>query len=195
MARYLQQSQKTSFAKNFFRWDSEMMVQKHFIVEHYYGNKLPSVKPKEKNFVASTRALKWKNLEVLKEIFDRKEVVSAGATLDMKPLPHQEFLDKISKSYAIIIVSLGDISPNTILDAIRCNKPFILTKETGLTLRIKDIAVFADPQNPDDIEKKVLWLCNSANYEEQIRKVESFNFSHSWEEIAEEYVEIYKNLK
>ena len=49
---------------------------------------------------------------------------------------------------------LGDISPNLILDAVRHNKPFILTQENGLTDRLGDIGLYVDPENVDDIKEK-----------------------------------------
>jgi glycosyltransferase involved in cell wall biosynthesis len=144
--------------------------------------------------VGTTRNLKWKNLNLLKKVFAFESVVQSGVSLDMEVLPHEKFLDKISNSYAVILVSLGDISPNMILDAIRLGKPFIATKETGIYERIKDIALFVDPQDPNDIEAKVLWLTKEENYSLQKQKVESFNFVHNWQEMAGEYIDIYKKL-
>jgi glycosyltransferase involved in cell wall biosynthesis len=113
----------------------------------------------------------------------------------MTTLPYDQFLAKISGSYSVILVSLGDISPNTILDAIRYNKPFIVTKETGLYDRIKDISIFVDPKSQKDIAEKVLWLSDPVNYREQQNRVENFNFSHSWEDITEEYMAVYNSIK
>lgn len=185
----------TEWQKDIFMEPYDLSRQKHFIVENYYGPKLHSEQPTEKNFLASTRKIKWKNLNLLEKVFQRGDVVASGANLDMKALPHDEFLSKISYSYAIIIVSLGDISPNTILDAIRYDKPFIVTRETGLYERIKDIAVFVDPKDQNDIAQKVIWLSNPVNYEEQQNRVKSFNFKHNWEDIAKEYITIYDSLR
>ena len=72
--------------------------------------------------------------------------------------------------YAFILVSLGDISPNMIMDAIRFNRPFIVTRETGIYERIKDIAIFVDPENTEDIAEKIIWLSEPENYEKQKEK-------------------------
>ncbi len=185
----------TEWQKNIFMEPYGLSEQKHFIVENYYGPKLVSTDSSTKNFMASTRKLKWKNLGLLESTFKQKDVVASGAILDTMPLPHNEFLQKIGESYAVIIVSLGDISPNTILDAIRCGKPFIVTRETGLYDRIKEIALFVDPKDPNDIAQKVIWLSDPMNYEAQQKRVKSFNFSHIWEDIAKEYMAIYDFLK
>lgn len=185
----------TEWQKNIFMKPYGLSTQRNFIVENYYGQRLSSFVPNKKNFVAMTRKLKWKHIEQLQKIFRRKEVSLSGIILDTAIVPHDEFLEKMRHSYAVIIASLGDISPNTILDAIRCGKPFILTKETGLIPRIKDIGIFVDPQNEDDIAEKILWLSKEENYQEQKKKIESFTFVHSWEDIAEEFMDVYNHIK
>lgn len=184
----------TEWQKNIFMQPYGLQNQKHFIVENYYGEKSFGVLATNKVFVGTTRNLKWKNLSMLKKVFQSEEIVYANAELDTTPLAHSEFLEKIKSSYAVVVASLGDISPNTILDAIMVGKPFIVTKETGLYERIKDVAVFVDPQSPEDIKEKVLWLNNEANYQMQKRKIEAFTFTHTWDEMAEEYLNIVKSL-
>lgn len=185
----------TEWQRDIFMEPYELAEQKHFIVENYYGPKVTSKEPARKNFIAAVRRLKWKNIHTLEKVFRGKEIMDSGVSLDIKTVPHEPFLEKLSSSYAVIIVSLGDISPNTILDAIRYNKPFILTKENGLYNRIKDIGIFVNPQDPREIAEKVIWLSSQANYKGQKEKVESFTFTHTWEEIAAEYMAIYNKIK
>ena len=158
---------------------------KLFFVENYYGLKEESFKPKDKEFIASTRPLVWKNLDVLKEV---------GVKIHLENSPYKEFMDKLARAYAVILVSLGDISPNLILDAIRYNKPFIITEENGLMDRIRDIAIIVNPKNPSDIKNKVLWLCEKDNYNNQVKKIKNFNFLHTWKEIADEIIDIWKTI-
>lgn len=184
----------TEWQKEIFMRPYGLENQKHFIIENYYGPKLVSQEPAVKNFVAATRKLKWKNIELVEEIFSKPEVRDTGAILDTGTVPHEEFLDKLAASYAVIIASLGDISPNTILDAIRLDKPFILTRENGLMPRIKDIGIFVDPENKEDIAEKVKWLLDPENYEAKRKQIVRFTFTHSWEEMAQEYIDTWNNL-
>ena len=64
-----------------------------------------------------------------------------------------------------------------------------------MTPRIKDVSIFVDPKSGKDIEEKVLWLCDEANYAAQKKKVESFTFTHMWGQIADEYVAIYTKIQ
>lgn len=164
--------------------------EKTLIIENFYGKFLNPIQITNKIFLASTRHLFWKNIDALKDVFEDENIKKTGFILDTKIYNHQDFLFHISNAYAVILVSLGDISPNMILDAIRYGKPFIVTREIGIYDRIKNIALFADPLNKNDIKEKVLWLSNSENYQIQKNKIRSFSFTHSWEEIAEKFLKI-----
>lgn len=156
------------------------------IVENYFGPKETSFVPVTKNFLAAARPLKWKNEKRLRAAFARPEVIQTGAFLDAERKRFDSFMEHMASCYAVILVSLGDISPNMILDAIRYNKPFIVTRENGLTSRIKDCALFVDPENEADIAAKIVWLSNPENYAAQKAKIEAFTFQHTWEAIADE---------
>jgi glycosyltransferase involved in cell wall biosynthesis len=77
-----------------------------------------------------------------------------------------------------------------ILDAVRVGTPFIVTKENGITDLIKNAALFVDPQNKKDIVEKIVWLADPANRATQAKKVQAISYIHSWEQIANEIVEI-----
>ncbi len=153
---------------------------------------------REKVFLAAARPLKWKNFSRLREAFAlaKEKLGESGAdlVLDLEPVSREEFMKKMADCYAVILVSLGDISPNTIMDALRFNRPFILTRETGIYERIKDAAVFADPESVGDIAEKIAWLARPENYEAQKEKVRRFSFAHSWNEIAAEIFKIAESL-
>ncbi len=159
-------------------------------VENFYGEKLSPALSQTKNFIAGTRKLKWKNLDVLKEVFEK----IPEAELDLNNYPHEEFMKKISECYASILVSIGDISPNMILESIRYNQPFILTEENGLMDRIGDIAITVNPKDPADIAEKVRWLLKKENYDAQVEKIKNFNHTHTWTQLAEEVINLYKKL-
>ncbi|MBP9701592.1 MAG: glycosyltransferase family 4 protein [Candidatus Pacebacteria bacterium] len=165
----------TNWQKDIWEKPYSLDEKKVSIIENFYGPKI-SCETKNKTILGSTRSLVWKNLDSLPE-----GVVT-------KQMTYEEMMRAMSDCYAVILVSLGDVSPNMILDAIARNKPFILTKENGLTERIKDCAIFVDPKNPIEIEEKVNWLIN--NYDAQKKKVEAFTFTHSWEEIAQEFLKL-----
>lgn len=170
-------------------------LDKTTVAENFYGPKEDSGYenfPARKVLVGGTRQLKWKNLEALKRAFALAKAHLPDLELDLSIVDYERFQAKIRGSYAVILVSLGDIGPNLIMDAIRLNKPFICTKETGLYDKIKDIGLFVNPQNENEIAEQIVFLSQKVNYEAVIDRIKSFNFTHSWEEIANEFLNLAK---
>lgn len=165
------------------------------IIENYYGDKESSSLPPGRHFIASTRPLVWKNHERVKEAFQIASTTHTDLSYDNSTVPFKSFMERLSRSYAVIQASLGDISPNMVLDAIRHDKPFIITRETGIADRIKDCAIFVDPEDVNDIAQKIIWLCDPINYEQQANKVKVFTFRHTWRDISDEILKLIKEIK
>ncbi len=193
----------TAWQRDIFAKPYRLNLPKCFIVENYYAPhdriKIRSyLNPKTKGqsgepkvFVGGTRELKWKNMPRVKEAFAWVQESGVPVALQFEIGSRGRFLQDIQSSYAVILASLGDISPNTILEAIEYGKPFILTRETGLYEKLKDIAVWVNPESVDDIAEKITWLADEKNYAAQAAKVRAFSFTHSWEEIASKILNIY----
>lgn len=182
----------TDWQRQIFILPYKIEPNKTLIVENFYGPKESDLEPKEIDFVASSRKLVWKNLDLLKTIFSRISDQKPETKLFLDNLPYDKFMEKMASCFAVVLVSLGDISPNMIMDAIRLNRPFICTKEIGIYDRVKDAGVFVDPQNEQEIEQAVKYLLTEEGYREAKRRVSSFNFIHTWQDIASEFIEILK---
>jgi glycosyltransferase involved in cell wall biosynthesis len=165
------------------------------LVENYYGPKQSDKDFESKTFIASARNLVWKNFDVLKNVFNKVASDHPETVLFTDNLPYPKFIEKMSKAYAVILVSLGDISPNMILDAIKLNRPFICTKEVGIYERIKNAGIFVNPLNEKEIEEAILYLLTEEGYRKTKEKVTDFNFIHTWDNIAEEFLTVASNLK
>lgn len=167
------------------------------IVEDFCGEREVFVEPENRMFVAGTRPLKWKNTEFLKECFaEAQEVLQKlnieSVELDCGKAVYDSFLEKIRRSYAVVLVSLGDASPNMIWDAVRCGTPFIVTRENGIMHHIGDAALCVDPKDKKSLVDQIVWLANPQNRAQQAEKVKKITFSHSWKQIADEIVAIWK---
>jgi glycosyltransferase involved in cell wall biosynthesis len=192
----------TAWQSDIFSEPYRLKLEKCVIVENFYGPRREasySIVPQNngiatKVFVGSTRELKWKNLTRLGEAFKRTQESGLNIELRLQTGNREQFLEEVASSYAVVLVSLGDISPNTILEAISFGKPFILTRETGLYEKLKDIGVWVDPENVDDIAAKIEWLADDRNYELQKKKVEAFTFTHSYDEIGKEILDVYRRI-
>ncbi|MEK7208363.1 MAG: glycosyltransferase family 4 protein [Patescibacteria group bacterium] len=189
----------TAWQRDIFEKPYRLYLKKCFIVENYYGPPTRSdlgagersdLSGRVKVFTGGVRDLKWKNIPRVQEAFERVQQKGVPVSLELQTGSRGKFLQDIQDSYAVILASLGDVSPNTILEAISFGKPFILTRETGLYERLKGIGIFVNPESVEDIAAKIEWLADEKNYEAQRRKIEAFTFTHSWEEIAGEIMNI-----
>lgn len=162
-------------------------LAKTTMIENYYGPKESSLESDSKTFVGGTRQLVWKNLDNLARNFFTAKLRDGSLQLDLENAPYEEFVEKIRRAYAIILVSLGDVSPNMILDAIRLGKPFILTRETGLYDRLRGVGIFVNPESDKEIIEAIMTLANPEEYNRWRAKVNQFTFTHTWQQIAEEF--------
>lgn len=185
----------TTWQRDIFVKAYGLNIEKTDIIENFYGEKESDIDIKNPVFVASTRNLVWKNLNVLDKVFDKIQILHPEARLYKNNVPYESLMAIMANSYAVVLVSLGDISPNMIMDAIRLNRPFICTKEVGIYDRIKDVGIFVDPLNEREIEKAILEILNKDGYEKAKEKVRKFNFTHSWRQIADEFLAVYQSIK
>lgn len=147
-----------------------------------------------KIFIAGTRKLRWKNLVLLEQAFTLAQKRQPEIVLDLATVLYEQFLEKIKKCYAVILVSLGDISPNLVLDALRSGKPVILTKETGLRERLGEAVIWVDPKNKEEIAEKIIWLADEGNYKQICHRALAFDFKHPWSKIADEFLALAEKI-
>lgn len=185
----------TQWQKKFFEKVYDLDETKTFIIENYYGEKAEGREPKEKNFLFAGRKIMFKNLKLLEEIFEEFKKEGRDFQLEIiDNLSHNESLEKIKNSYALIIPSVSDFAPNFIVEGLSFNKPFILTKECGLADKLEGLGVFIDPFDKNSVKEAILSLMEENNYNKYKKKIADFNFTHSWQEIADELLSIYKKL-
>ncbi|MBP6858745.1 MAG: glycosyltransferase family 4 protein [Candidatus Pacebacteria bacterium] len=185
----------TEWQKGIFEKAYGLDPRKNAIVENYCGEREPVVEPENRMFVAGTRPLKWKNADFLKECFTEAQDSAqrlnfAPIELDCGKAVYDSFLEKIHRSYAVILVSLGDISPNMIFDAVKCGTPFIVTEEIGIKHLLDDAALYVNPKDKKAIVDKIVWLSDPANRAAQAEKVRRLAFTHSWAQIGEEIIAV-----
>lgn len=195
----LQSTDKVIFST---KWQRDIFIKaysldesKTDIIENYYGPIESTSDVSNLDFIGSTRNLVWKNLDILKNVFTEVISLNSNVKLYTQNVIFEDFINLIKNSYAVVLVSLGDISPNLILDAVRLGKPFICTKEVGIYDRIKDLGIFVDPLNESEIKNAVLKLLDKNEYNNIKNKLKNFNFIHDWDSIAGEFLEVYNKIK
>ncbi|GMU73921.1 MAG: hypothetical protein AMXMBFR44_1200 [Candidatus Campbellbacteria bacterium] len=162
------------------------------IIENAFQKKTDeAVQPSRKDFVCIVRDLKWKNTDTLMRAFVLAKQKAPTALLDMRfDVSHEETLTALKRCYCAILVSLGDISPNLVSEALSYGKPVILTRETGLTERLGDIVLYVDPLDEVAITDAVVQMCNDTIYKTFQGRVQEFSFVHSYKDIAREFTNL-----
>jgi glycosyltransferase involved in cell wall biosynthesis len=160
------------------------------IIENYFGSKIGDTTAVRKNFVWAGRNIRLKNLTNIEKAFVEARKVNPEIELQVVRLGHAELLQKIRDAYATISVSLSEVSPNFVIESVYCGKPFVTTKYCGISDRLGDTGLYADPNDVENIKEKILYLAQAKGYTEYLEKNRAFNFSHSWEEIALEFLRI-----
>lgn len=181
----------TTWQRDIWLTPYNLFAQKIFTVANRFDVKISDQPASKKNFIFATRRLHYKNIERFSAAFAAAQKIQPEISLEIyHDLPHAQLLAKLKTAYAAVMPSLGEISPHFILDALRCNKPFLLTSESGFAEQLKNVGVLAHPKQHDDLLAKILWLVDDQNYLATQTQVRQFNFTHSWSEITEEILRI-----
>lgn len=185
----------TTWQRDMWLAPYDLAAQKIFIVENRFDEKISNAQAAAKNFIFATRDIAYKNIEKFKAAFAAAQKLRPEISLELHHnTPHAELMKKIATCYAVVMPSLGEISPHVITDALRCNKPFLLTHESGYAEKLKDVGVLVDPLSEQDMTEKILWLADDANYTATLGRVRAFDYTHSWAQIADELLAIAQKI-
>jgi glycosyltransferase involved in cell wall biosynthesis len=165
------------------------------IIENAVSERVEPVAFTKKNFVCFSRDIPLKNLARLSVAFENARTKDPTLSLEVGHVTQAELVERVRSCYAVIVPSLSEITPNFVLDAIRCGKPFIQTKYSAYAETFKDYGLSVDPLSQDDIEKKVLELADPAVYDRLMAHARAHPFTRSYDDIAAEFVTLAQSLK
>lgn len=170
----------------------DLASKKTSIIENAFQKQFDeAITPVKKDFVCIVRNLAWKNTEMLRRAFARAQQRVPQAVLDIRhDVSHEETLSALRSCYCAILVSLGDISPNFISEALSFGKPVILTRETGLAERLGETVLYIDPLDEHSIADAVVEMCNDVIYATFQERVRAFGDTRTYRDIAREFLHI-----
>lgn len=153
-------------------------------------------KGEKKHFVyAAARQLVWKNAPVAEAACAIAQKSVPEVELDfLFDMPRDKAIEKIKHAYAVVLTSLGDISPNYILRALSLGKPVILTTENGLRDRIGDAALYVNPLDTDAVAQAFIALCDPVTYGVYQTRVQALSFTHTYADIANEFLRLFTTI-
>lgn len=124
------------------------------------------------------------------------EVEGLGENVFIKEsMIHSELLNFLSDAWLIILPSISEVSPNTVLEAIKLGKPILLTQECGFYEKYKESLLFFDPQDYSDMSSHINHLKKEENYTKYIEKIKNINTDRDWSSVSNDYLEVFNNVK
>ncbi len=162
------------------------------VIENPIQPKLESHEPARKNFLFYTRQIALKNSEAFRRAFTKAKNVYPDIELEEGVIPKEELMQRMQDCYAVVLPSISDVTPNYIVDAIRCGKPFLLTKYSGFAERFHDLGVIVDPLSEEDMTRGVMTLAEDKSYESYKKHLAEFSEVHTFDDIAKEFLAITK---
>lgn len=183
----------TEWQKEIWQKPYKPFAEKTLIVENYYPVREKAAVPTAMNFIWAVRPIKLKNGDTLRAAFSRLQKDVPNAVLDDTRSTHEELMQRISECYAVVLPSISEVCPNLIIDAIKFGKPFLCTGDSGIYAKLQDVGVFVDPLSGDSIYEGLRKLSDPAQYAQYVQKVQNFTYTHSWSEIADEFLNAYKS--
>lgn len=145
-----------------------------------------------KIFLSPSRDIFIKNKKRLLEAFEKIKQKYEGVVLDTEQVSHEVLLQKMAKSYAIIVNSFSEVSPNLVSDAINYDLPVILTSDNGLSEKLQNMVIFTNPFSTEDLICNIETILEPEVYQDFKRNILLNSHGHSWDEIAQEFINLYQ---
>ena len=140
------------------------------------------------------RDLKLRNKKKLLEAFQIAKRTASDIVLETGQLPQEELIENIRRGYAVILPSISEVSPNLVLDALRCGKPFILTKYSEYATTFADLGLFVDPLDVNDIAGKIVKLADDNVYADLSRRIKARPLTRTYAQLADDFIALAKTL-
>ena len=158
------------------------------VIENALPPRVHGAQPTMKNYLFFGRPIFLKNAELFGRAFARAKKERPELQLEIGTLAKEELMTRLREAYAVVLPSISDVTPNTILEAIQYGKPFLLTKYSGYAERFKDLGVIVDPRSEDDLVRGILALADDTTYERLSHNIAAFTDVRTYDDIAVEFV-------
>ncbi len=167
-------------------WEEPYRLEKKEIriISNPIAKRVESQVPREKVFLAAGRNTRIKNMKLLQEAWQVIAAEYPDAVLDTVPKRAEEYQTALKSAHALIIPTLSEVSPNSMLEAIRYGKPFISTKDNGLYEQYKEAGLFVDTRSAQEIQAAVRELLDADGYSRALEKVQKVDITLSPAQMA-----------
>ncbi len=160
------------------------------VVENAFGEKFSHESSQKRNFLFFVRPIKLKNREVFRQVFEQVKSKYEDITLEEGEVPHVKMLEKMRSGYAVVLPSISDVTPNYIIDAIRCGTPFLITKYSAYAQKYRELGIVVDPLDPGDMRRGLEELLDTAKYAQMRQRLDVHAEKREYVDVAADFVRI-----
>ena len=171
-------------------WKVPYRMQDTYVIENAISGAVVPLEPAKKNFVCFSRDIPLKNLARLRAAVVLAQKSDPTISLEDGHVPQAELVERVRSSYAVVVPSLSEITPNFVLDAIRCGKPFIQTKHSAYAEMFKSYGLVIDPLSIEDIAAKLLELSRSETYEKLKAYSKAHPLTRTYDDVARDFIDV-----
>jgi glycosyltransferase involved in cell wall biosynthesis len=175
-------------------WQSAYLlnVSKVSFVENVFPEKSISASATTRTFVAAGRGSRLKNIPMVERIFDSLKRIYPDIELDTRALPFKEHQERVKTCYAVLVPSVSEVNPNTIIEAISCGKPFVCTSDTGLNSKVKAIGLHVDSLDEQVFRMAIETLLDPKQYTLERERIEAFSYKRTWMDVTNDILLVFQ---
>lgn len=192
VTRFVLRHATTAFSTAWLRdiWEKEygFSARQAHVIENAFEERIVGEPPARKNFLFYARPIALKNLDAFRRAFAEAKKTHPDIELEEGRVMRDELIERIRTCYAVVIPSLSEVSPNLVLDAMRCGKPFLLTKYGGYAERFKDYCILVDPRSERDMAEGIRQLADPQIYAHLSKRIGDFRDVRTYDDIAREFL-------
>lgn len=140
---------------------------------------------------AATRPLVWKNNDILQKAVNAVRQQHPEIDVVFGPFSQEDASARMQVSYIVAQVSLGDISPNMILEALSYGKPCIVTEECGIIDTIRPYVTVVNPLDVQSIIDALTYMATPEGYSKACQKAAQYvvQEKRSWSNVAHDIIQ------
>jgi glycosyltransferase involved in cell wall biosynthesis len=186
----------TEWQRNIMEKPYGLDLKKTKIIENFFPvpemSQTQTAEPKI--FLSPSRDVFIKNKKRLSQAFEKIKEKHPEIILDTDQVSREVLIEKMSKTYAVVVNSFSEVSSDLVCDAIGSDLPTILTSDNGLTEKLQNMVLFTDPFSVSELVQNIEILLDSETYQNYKRNILLNSHSHSWNEIAQQYIDVYRDI-
>lgn len=185
----------SAWLRDIFLKNYSLQFEKTEIIKNVFEKKTEIFNSESKTFFWAGRPIALKNVDILNNIFLDLRKTYSGVNLEIATnLSNSDVIERIKKSYALVLPSISDVMPNFIFEGLECGKPFVVTKFTGLVDDWFDCGEFVDPLDRESIKRGIENLLDDQKYLEYKNNISKNNTKNSWTNIADDFIKIIQKI-